>query len=34
VKHWAAEMEGFTLDFLNLLSRPVPKTVASAKDGV
>jgi len=34
VKHWAAEMEGFTLDLLNLLSRPMPKTAASAKDGV
>jgi biopolymer transport protein TolQ len=34
VKHWAAEMEGFTLDFLNLLSRPVPKTAISVKDGV
>jgi len=34
VKHWAAEMEGFTLDLLNLLSRPMPKTAASVKDGV
>jgi biopolymer transport protein TolQ len=25
VKHWATEMDGFTLDLLNLLSRPVPK---------
>jgi biopolymer transport protein TolQ len=25
VKHWATEMEGFTLDLLNLLSRPAPK---------
>jgi biopolymer transport protein TolQ len=33
VKHWAAEMEGFSLDFLNLLSRPVPKA-ARVKDGV
>ncbi len=25
VKHWATEMDGFTLDLLNLLSRPAPK---------
>jgi hypothetical protein len=25
VKHWAVEMEGFTLDLLNLLSRPAAK---------
>jgi biopolymer transport protein TolQ len=25
VKHWATEMDGFTLDLLNLLSRPEPK---------
>jgi biopolymer transport protein TolQ len=31
VKHWATEMDGFTLDLLNLLTRPVPK---GAKDGV
>ena len=34
VKHWAAEMDGFALDFLNVLSRPAPKPAASAKDGV
>jgi len=34
VRHWATEMDGFTLDLLNLLSRPMPKTAASAKDGV
>jgi biopolymer transport protein TolQ len=33
VKHWAAEMEGFSLDLLNLLARPVPKS-ARVKDGV
>lgn len=33
VKHWATEMEGFTLDLLNLLSRPLPK-VRAAKDGL
>lgn len=33
VKHWATEMEGFTLDLLNLLSRPVAK-MRAAKDGV
>ena len=32
VKHWATEMEGFTLDLLNLLSRPAPKVGRSAKD--
>ena len=31
VRHWATEMDGFTLDLLNLLSRPLPK---GAKDGV
>jgi len=25
VKRWATEMDGFTLDLLNLLSRPAPK---------
>jgi biopolymer transport protein TolQ len=25
VRHWATEMDGFTLDLLNLLSRPAPK---------
>ena len=34
VKHWATEMEGFTLDLLNLFSRPTPKSARSAKDGV
>jgi len=34
VKHWAAEMEGFTLDLLNLLSRPAPKVARTAKDGL
>jgi hypothetical protein len=33
VKHWATEMEGFTLDLLNLLARPLPK-VRAAKDGL
>jgi biopolymer transport protein TolQ len=33
VKHWAVEMEGFTLDLLNLLSRPA-KVGRTAKDGV
>ncbi|MBI1734069.1 MAG: protein TolQ [Candidatus Rokubacteria bacterium] len=32
VKDWATEMDGFTLDLLNLLTRPVPK--GAAKDGV
>jgi biopolymer transport protein TolQ len=30
VKHWAAEMDGFSLDFLNVLSRPAPKPATSA----
>jgi len=34
VKHWATEMDGFTLDLLNLLSRPVPKAARAAKDGI
>jgi biopolymer transport protein TolQ len=34
VKHWATEMEGFTLDLLNLFSRPTPKRVRPAKDSV
>ena len=33
VKHWATEMEGFTLDLLNLFARPAPKA-ARVKDGV
>jgi biopolymer transport protein TolQ len=32
VKDWATEMDGFTLDLLNLLTRPLPK--GAAKDGV
>lgn len=32
VKHWATEMEGFTMDLLNLVARPVAKL--SRKDGV
>jgi len=34
VKHWATEMEGFSLDMLNLLSRPTPKLARPAKDGI
>jgi biopolymer transport protein TolQ len=35
VKHWATEMEGFTLDMLNLLSRPAPKLARPVKkDGI
>ena len=35
VKHWATEMEGFTLDMLNLLSRPTPKLARPVKkDGI
>jgi biopolymer transport protein TolQ len=32
VRHWATEMDGFTMDLLNLLTRPVPK--GATKDGV
>ena len=31
VRDWATEMDGFTLDLLNLLTRPLPKS--AAKDG-
>ncbi|MBI2014463.1 MAG: MotA/TolQ/ExbB proton channel family protein [Candidatus Rokubacteria bacterium] len=34
VKHWATEMEGFTLDLLNLLSRPAPKVGRAGRDGL
>ncbi len=36
VKHWATEMEGFALDLLNVLSRPVAKVTSgrSGKDGI
>lgn len=34
VKHWAAEMEGFTLDLLNLFTRALPKLARPAKDGI
>ena len=34
VKHWATEMEGFSLDMLNLLSRPTPKLARPTKDGI
>jgi biopolymer transport protein TolQ len=27
VRHWATEMDGFTLDLMNLLTRPAPKGV-------
>ena len=34
VKHWATEMEGFSLDLLNMMSRPMPKLARPAKDGI
>jgi biopolymer transport protein TolQ len=34
VRHWATEMDGFTLDLLNMLSRPVSKLARPAKDGI
>src|SRR5205085_6883505 len=34
VRHWATEMDGFMLDLLNVLSRPMSKLGRSAKDGV
>jgi biopolymer transport protein TolQ len=33
VKHWATEMEGFTLDLLNLFARPA-KAARMSKDGL
>ena len=33
VKHWVSEMEGFSLDLLNLLIRPAPKTERRSRDG-
>ena len=34
VKHWATEMEGFSLDLLNQMSRTATKVPRGAKDGV
>ena len=34
VRHWATEMDGFSLDLLNVLARPVSKVTRPAKDGV
>ncbi|MBI4561138.1 MAG: MotA/TolQ/ExbB proton channel family protein [Candidatus Rokubacteria bacterium] len=34
VKQWASEMEGFSLDLLNLFSRPAAKTSRPGKDGL
>ena len=34
VKHWATEMDGFTLDLLNVMCRPLPKLARQGKDGV
>ena len=34
VKHWAVEMEGFSLDLLNLFHRPAPKAARQAKNGL
>jgi biopolymer transport protein TolQ len=34
VRHWATEMDGFILDLLNMLSRPVAKLARPAKDGI
>jgi biopolymer transport protein TolQ len=35
VKHWATEMDGFSLELLNLMSRPTSKVVGRpVKDGV
>ena len=33
VKRWASEMDGFSLDLLNLFTRPAPKTGRPARDG-
>ena len=34
VRHWATEMDGFILDLLNVLSRPVAKLARPTKDGI
>jgi biopolymer transport protein TolQ len=34
VKHWATEMDGFSLDLLNILSRPTHKVGRAPKDGI
>ena len=34
VKHWATEMESFSLELLNLLARTAPKIPRVAKDGI
>jgi biopolymer transport protein TolQ len=34
VKHWASEMDGFSLDLLNVFSRPLPKAARVGKDGL
>ena len=34
VRHWATEMDGFILDLLNMLSRPMAKLGRPTKDGV
>jgi biopolymer transport protein TolQ len=34
VRRWATEMDGFTLDLLNHLSRPAPKLARRTKDGL
>ncbi len=34
VRHWATEMDGFILDLLNMLSRPMAKLARPAKDGI
>jgi biopolymer transport protein TolQ len=33
VKHWATEMDSFSLDLLNLMARTAPKVSRGAKDG-
>ena len=33
VKRWASEMEGFSMDLLNLFIRPAPKPGRASKDG-
>src|SRR5262249_59872514 len=34
VRHWATEMDGFILDLLNILSRPMPRLARPAQEGV
>ena len=34
VKHWAGEMDGFSLDLLNMFARPLSRPARVGKDGL